>query len=238
MGIETKPVYTRKDSEKYKGAVNLEKRRIVLEGSKVMTDANLLIYFNDFNLGPEDIEGRKILDLGSGEKEIFSKEAAAYGTEVFSLNPRLRAWWPRMRIKKFGLDSNWQKKSVAGRAQELPFKNESMDMIFARWSYPSFTKEDHEKLLALRELMRVLKENGKLFIYPINVYLDDNLKHRYYDLDFNNKEKFMDGLRISLGAEAVDWLEEMEYEVKPVTPIEDTWKKSIYIIKKLSHIPV
>jgi ubiquinone/menaquinone biosynthesis C-methylase UbiE len=216
MFKETGPVFNAAEVRKYKKEADPEKKRNILESSNVTTDANLLVYQHNFDLSLEDIEGKNILDLGSGKKETFSKEAAVYGAKVSSLNPRLNKWWVRMQAKNFGLDPYWQNKSVAGRAQELPYKTDSFDIILARWSVPALLRDDQEKLSAFVEMIRVLKDGGKIFIYPINVYLDDELKHRSFDIDMGKDDSIMMGIRKSMGEDVAQWIEKNKYKVNPV----------------------
>jgi SAM-dependent methyltransferase len=216
MRIETKPVYDDRDLGRYNTANTLEKKRNILEGTSVTTDADFMRYMFDFDLMPDQIGNKKILDLGSGKKETFSKEAAVYGAKVFSLNPKLKNWWTRMQVKRFGFDRSWQKKSAAGRFQELPFKDGAFDIILARWSFPSFLRDEHEKYRSFQDIMRVLKEGGKFYISPINVYLNENLKHMKSKVDFSNSENMTNGLKDILGEKVVDLITKSNLKIEQV----------------------
>lgn len=68
----------------------------------------------------EELREKKILDIGSGETEMFSRDLLTENIDakVFSLNPDYSFKRFRGKIKKV---KGWTEKSVAGTAQELPF---------------------------------------------------------------------------------------------------------------------
>jgi predicted RNA methylase len=60
------------------------------EGYSLFTDRDLESYCGTFNFDPEDLNGKTILDVGSGCCEMFAREAQVFGAEVYSLNPKLK----------------------------------------------------------------------------------------------------------------------------------------------------
>lgn len=80
----------------------------------------------------EELEGKRVLDIGSGPEEVFSKEAKKRGVEIISLSPELKYEDIREITKGGFMDiftkGCWQKKSVASIVQELPFTDETFDV--------------------------------------------------------------------------------------------------------------
>ena len=131
------------------------------------TDRNLQEYCRDFGFKPEDLAGKKILDIGSGRKETFSKEASQFGAEVYSMTPLLREQYHRKLAKELLKSGRrWQKRSVAGRSQNIPFIDGIFDIITANWSVSAYT-HGRELTLSLEEMLRVLKPDGEMYLTPI-----------------------------------------------------------------------
>lgn len=61
-------------------------------------DENLSEYLIQNDLEISDLKG-KVLDIGSGINETFSKEAAGHGVDVVSLNPNLIGEYNRILAK-------------------------------------------------------------------------------------------------------------------------------------------
>ncbi len=122
----------------------------------------------------EEMNGKVILELGSGEKEALAADFADAGIKatVISLNPdfinnheyreEIQQVWDNQPLIK-GL-------SVGAIAQYLPFKNESVDEIFANHSLSAcmapWRNKEGAKMWA-NEIARVLKKGGKARIYPV-----------------------------------------------------------------------
>lgn len=104
--------------------------------------------------------GRFVLDLGSGNSELFARYMSAAAHVVTSLNPNLIRPEVRNSSRKSlkGLPK-WQGRSVAGLAQQLPFRNGSFDAVVSLAAVPAFLDIiDHN--VALREVVRVLRPGG------------------------------------------------------------------------------
>ncbi|GEM_PF-3582332 len=112
---------------------------------------------------PEDL-GKNVLDIGSGEEERFAGEAKQFGINVVSLNPHLMRDKDRKRVVA---NPEWQRRSVAALAQNLPFKENYFDSVVADWSVSHYLEDPSEIKKVLLEIMRVLKPGGKAFIYPL-----------------------------------------------------------------------
>jgi len=181
--------------------------RMDREKSAAFTDRNLAHYCEVFGFQPEDLKDQVILDVGSGKKETFAKEAAKYGAEVHSMSPALTKWLARRHVKGLIIpDKQWQKRSVAGRSQEISFKDETFDMVTALWSVPYYLanqapeKARSETAICVKEMIRVLKPGGKLFMSP----------------EVNEQ---------TIGPELIGWLEENHHSV-------DEYGRGLMIITK------
>ena len=131
----------------------------------------------------EELKGKLVLDIGSGPEEIFSKEAKREGVDVVSLSPELKHEDIREITKGNFLDifrkGRWQKKSVAGIVQELPFENETFDVevsLYGGMHYLPYLESEYR--LAFKEIIRTLKSGGKAYLYPVNVQEEDEEKFK------------------------------------------------------------
>lgn len=122
----------------------------------------------------KDLEGKTVLELGSGEKEVFSQELRAAGVNatVICLNPDF-IYNPnyRKQIQDLALNHHeLEGKSVGAVAQHLPFKEGSFDEILVNHSLSVFASP-RDNLEAAKmwaeEVIRVLKPGGKCRICPV-----------------------------------------------------------------------
>jgi len=116
----------------------------------------------------EELEGKDVLDLGSGETEKFERELkeAGVSANVIPLNPDYSAGSFKNKLET---TPGWQGKTVAASAQEMPFKEESFDRIFALYSvtvfsHPFLHPEEAKKWMS--EIARVLKPGGEARLAP------------------------------------------------------------------------
>lgn len=174
----------------------------ISETASPLTDRDLETYCKYFHLKPEDLEGKKILDIGSGKQERFSKEARRYNADVVSLNPALQEESVRQGAKEDMFNNEalleWRKKSVAGIAQELPFKDKSFDILTSLYAVPYYIDSHKGKLSALKEMVRVLKDGGKIYIGPQVIENKQNIKESI------------------LGKEVIDWLINLGYSIDEI----------------------
>ncbi len=159
----------------------------------ILTDRGLREYQMTLGFSVYDIQDKKILDVGSGAKELFSKQAAKYGAEVYSLNPKLKKWYRRKGLAGWiAKDPKWQKRSVAARAQELPFAPESFDMATALWSISWYLNNHEERMEAVKQILGALKPGGKFYMAPVSkkdsFFREEDLewlKKNNYSLEFS-----------------------------------------------------
>lgn len=124
-----------------------------------------------------ELEGKSVLDLGAGPEQRFSRELAAAGinSTVIPLSPDYSLKETRKIINKTVIWEGWDKKSLAAIGQELPFKNETFDIVVGLASVTLYDRPEHNiKAIPgwVLEVARVLKVGGKALLAPVD--LGDN----------------------------------------------------------------
>ena len=102
---------------------------------------------------------KKILDCGAGGSEptiaIFSKRGfEAYGVEISETQLE--------RAEKYAEENNLDYKMIKADIRQLPFDKESFSFVYSYNTIEHLTKEGTKK--AVKEMLRVLKKNGLLYI--------------------------------------------------------------------------
>lgn len=114
-------------------------------------------YCQEFNYGPngEELEGKMILDVGTGDSD-FAHESRK-----------------RSLARVISLDADYEKNpppdtsdAIPAFAQKpyLPFKDGRFDEVVSSYLLQWLSEEDMQK--ALSEMVRVTKDNGMVKIYP------------------------------------------------------------------------
>lgn len=134
------------------------------------SDNGLFAYEKYLDFPVEKYFSCRVLDIGSGYGERFNTEAAGQGIKVISLNPELRKESARKKrersLKRRRAEAV---DSVAGLAQNLPFKDESFEAVTSLCAIPKFLKpEINEYRQTFSEMVRVLKSGGKAYVFPID----------------------------------------------------------------------
>lgn len=115
-------------------------------------------YMEDLGLSPEDLK-KKILDVGAGSAQ-FAKWAKEHGISdtIYSLESK-------------GEELKERNKSVVAAAEEMPFADESFDIVVSHAAIPNvyIRSENIETKVynSLREMMRVLKQGGEARLSPV-----------------------------------------------------------------------
>lgn len=116
------------------------------------------IYMEDLRLTPEDFN-KRILDVGAGTAQ-FAKWAKEHGigNEIYSLES----------AKECLVEKD---KSVVARAETMPFKNESFDLVISNGAIPNVyigersAEEMKENVKhSLFEMMRITRRGGEIRI--------------------------------------------------------------------------
>lgn len=130
--------------------------------------------------------GQKLLDIGIGTgllEEKISDNVEIHGVDISEKM--------LMKVQEKDLDINLK----AGHFCDLPYEDNIFDRIVSCFAFHHLT--DEEKMHAIREMNRVLRENGRIVIGDF-MYLDDNGKKELID-KFKNENQS-------------DMIEEMEEE--------------------------
>lgn len=157
--------------------MNGESRERAFQYEKDTTDRGgrergLELYEDFLGFKRGELEGLKVLDLGTGETERFSRELKNSGIDatVINLNPDYSMEKTR---KTLGRALDRTKISVAATAQELPFKDESFDRALGLYSVTVFADpgpiggNPEATKLWISEVNRVLKPGGEARFAPI-----------------------------------------------------------------------
>jgi len=128
-------------------------------------ERDLETYEDHLGFKRKDLEGKRVLELGSGEREIFSKELkeSVKDVDIVLLNPDYLNKEYRENISK---QSNIR---IAAIGQSLPFKDEAFDIILGLYSLTVFSAPYQNKEGAsawAKEILRVLKSGGKAILGP------------------------------------------------------------------------
>lgn len=161
-----------------KSSLDLDEKESAKRSLK--TERGLLHYKNFLQLSDSDIEGKKILDLGSGPTHKFANEAEKNykNTKVISFdysfdNSNLEdsddaIRFPSAELKRVSSsDNNVDKLRIEGMFTELPFKDESFDLVVSSAAMPLYLTKPDQIYMAFKEVIRVLKEGGKARLGPI-----------------------------------------------------------------------
>jgi len=133
------------------------------EGGRDFTE-----YCKIFNLKREDLEGKRILDLGAGSELRFAEGVKERGinAEVISYSPGFLDEYTRARAL-LTASTDVKKRLVVGMGEQLPFQDGAFDMILSIHVADYVHARMNERLF-LEEIARTLAPGGMAYIYPIS----------------------------------------------------------------------
>lgn len=167
-----------KNAEQFKP----EDRLKTVEESPHFDDYDLESYEGVLGVTMEDLAGKVILDIGGAPRGIFAQKAAELGLKVVTLNPRTEKGEQPLTVSALmralshaveRADGQEEKEevdttTVAGIAQQLPFKDGAFDYEFSAGAVPLYLPRDKEEYKKMfEEVLRTLKPGGKAIFGPI-----------------------------------------------------------------------
>ena len=142
----------------------------------IQSDREFGLYASYFYLKKNNLQGKKILNVGGGRKDLFGREAALYGAEVWSISPAYK-------LKKYSVplqrgvcgksELKYTDKCIVARAQNLPFPDDTFDYVLAFNSIPCYVGLLDDLYLGMREMIRVVKPNHEIIIASMMDYRNE-----------------------------------------------------------------
>lgn len=132
---------------------------------------DLEYYLAFLKLGEEDIENKKVLDVGSGSGKIV-EEVNKIGGKAFGIDP-IYADEERKGVLKS--DDNNFVAGMAGNGTGMPFKNETFDIIINNFSTFNYAKNEDVVSKNFEQQLDLLTEGGAVYVFPLkwSFKLDD-----------------------------------------------------------------
>lgn len=151
-------------SEKYKPTPEETKKLMRRYSAKFHLSHDIALtlinYLLKLDLTPDEVLEKTTIDIGAGSgkfKEAMEKITGRKLNNIVELDKHRNPWWS-------------QSTGVQAKAEELPFKDESFDLLLANCSVPIMPATGHKPRLIpqiIREAVRVLKNGGVAKIYPL-----------------------------------------------------------------------
>ncbi len=147
-----------------------------------VTDRSLVDYKTIFNLRIEDFKpNSRVLDAGSGIHQTFAREIQQQRPDI-----RVVSLDPTLFLKKYDIetkqatDAEREKRRkekygevVAAIFPKTPFKDKSFNYIFDNHGPFMYFEDQFTGLKSyISELLRLLKPDGSVFIYPLDLLAD------------------------------------------------------------------
>ena len=112
-----------------------------------------------------DFKNKKLLEIGAGVGTFLITARTKYGINAYGVEPSKDEFSPFNQISKALLEEYNLPKDivVCGMAEDLPFENESFDLIYST----NVLEHVQDPMKVLSESLRVLKKDGYLqFVIP------------------------------------------------------------------------
>lgn len=141
----------------------------------------LELYEEMLGFNRKDLAGKDILDLGAGPESKFSKQLSDSGikSNVVSLSPDFKTDTYRKGVNQ----SHPEGTHIAAIGQQLPFKNESFDVIVSQ-NVIDWLPSRGDFIALLKEVGRVLRPGGKAILGPL---AHDDAEYASYSMKFSNE---------------------------------------------------
>lgn len=155
-------------------------------GRQYLSDQGLFDYVFILGLGLDQLEGKRILDLGGGATNAFVQEALMLlGASVTAINLNPMLGYPEV-IREKGIILSEQINSVAGEASSMPFADNSFDLVLSMAAFPKFFTRNEFPGVA-NEIWRILDNSGVSLSWPYTYIGNEGLPgpkcdSRYVDL--------------------------------------------------------
>ena len=171
-------------------------------------------YLSHFSLPEKELEGRKVLDIGAGASTFISEvneRFGALGTVAVAMDPMYASLgnsfeefthnigeekmnWKTMKGNTANEEQSYQQikatqNKVSGSHQELPFADNSFDLVLANNSISQYKDRGITKK-ALQEALRVANEHGEVRMNYIDLRHDKKTKELYLET-FEDQTKQM-----------------------------------------------
>ncbi len=130
-------------------------------------------YFEDLNLSEKDFEGKRVLDIGANDGAFLAYLSQRVKLKEGSTSLDIDS----PPVNQDGTDF------VVSDARQLPFKNDSFDLVLSHCSVPNMTLRSlsnfEEQYIVAKsffdEMIRVLALGGTIAVYPVT------LSHKGYE---------------------------------------------------------
>lgn len=108
------------------------------------------------NINPLFWNGKIILDIGSGTKEMDKPQDAFPGARAFAVDP------------EFGgeIKANNAHGRIKGVVEALPFSDNLFDLVLSYYSFPMYFNASEIPPI-ICEMLRVIKPTGDVRLYPV-----------------------------------------------------------------------
>lgn len=124
------------------------------------TNRGVFQYEHNLRIDHRDLAGKVVLDLGSGPGDMFAQE--------------MKHKVPDAKVVSYDYDSVQEKdvtrqssKHVRGLFSQLPFADNSMDVVLSSAGMPLYLHNQEQMKVAFKEAIRVLKPGGEGRFGPV-----------------------------------------------------------------------
>lgn len=134
------------------------------------SDNGLKRYEDYLDLSRANLQGKTILDLGVGRTDRFARELKEAGIDanVIGLSPDFKDSYTRHALEHETQKTSpgWRRKAVAGIAQQLPFKDETFDLVVSLYALTYYSWFPEQVQAWVSEIGRVLRGGGEARLAP------------------------------------------------------------------------